>query len=469
MAGAQVWDARQRRSLTHVCEALADSGGSSFSVACGPAGRQAAQRILKQESISPAGLLAGHYEQTARRCGEHPVVIVAQDSTALDYSSHHALEELGPLCQQQNGRGLWAHSALALTPQGEPLGLLELDIWTRELAEFGKKHQRHQRVTDDKESRKWGHTLQQVEQRLEHNGKHGGEQRPQVILVQDREADVFSFFATPRQEFTYLLVRAYQPRRVKLPAACIESAQSPSQAAAGNLLAVVAEAPLVGELAVTVSRRPGQAARPATVQVQAIRLELQPPCYGRARQVAEGWQPQTLWVLRARESQPPAGATALEWVLVTSLDCAAPAAAVQAVQYYSLRWSIEQLHYVLKSGCGVERLQQGSLHTLSNAVALLYVVAWRLLWLSRVARTEPERPAREVLEETALTVLEAAVQRPLTTVRAAVRALAKLGGHPGNPAAGEPGVKTLWRGLRRLENMIEGWTLARTFLTYDTR
>jgi hypothetical protein len=57
-------------------------------------------------------------------------------------------------------------------------------------------------------------------------------------------------------------------------------------------------------------------------------------------------------------------------------------------------------------------------------------------------------------------VLEEATQAPVSTARAAIRALAQLGGFPTNPSAKEPGVKVLWQGLRRLEAMVEGWLLA---------
>jgi hypothetical protein len=65
-----------------------------------------------------------------------------------------------------------------------------------------------------------------------------------------------------------------------------------------------------------------------------------------------------------------------------------------------------------------------------------------------------------VLPPLELQVLAKATQTPVTTTREAIRALAQLGGFSTNPAAKEPGVKVLWRGLRRLEAMVEGWILA---------
>ncbi len=57
-------------------------------------------------------------------------------------------------------------------------------------------------------------------------------------------------------------------------------------------------------------------------------------------------------------------------------------------------------------------------------------------------------------------VLEAAEGRPLPTTRAVTRAIAYLGGFPRSPSAGEPGVRSLWAGLTRLEAIVVGWRLA---------
>ena len=82
------------------------------------------------------------------------------------------------------------------------------------------------------------------------------------------------------------------------------------------------------------------------------------------------------------------------------------------------------------------------------------------MWLIYTAREQPQAPATEVLPPLELQVLEQASQVPVATAREAIRALAQLDGFPTNPSAKEPGVKVLWRGLRRLEAMMEGWVLA---------
>src|SRR5687768_7248676 len=177
MAGAHVFDGRRITSLTRICEKLAMNTGVSFSAALGSDSRQAAHRIFEQPMITPTGLLAGHVAQTAARCRAYPLVLVAQDTTAFDFSSHPHTTGLGPTNDATTGWGLFGHGALALTPEGEPLGLLHLDLWARDPAEHGKKHTRQRKRTEQKESRKWGDSHAAVEAALPDG--------PQVLLIQD--------------------------------------------------------------------------------------------------------------------------------------------------------------------------------------------------------------------------------------------------------------------------------------------
>src|SRR4029450_3222973 len=88
MAGVEVWDQRCRRSLERICEQVLARPEESFSAACGPGLRQAGSRILGAEQMSGETLLAAHVEQTAQRCQAQAEVIVAQDTTDVNYTTH---------------------------------------------------------------------------------------------------------------------------------------------------------------------------------------------------------------------------------------------------------------------------------------------------------------------------------------------------------------------------------------------
>ena len=79
------------------------------------------------------------------------------------------------------------------------------------------------------------------------------------------------------------------------------------------------------------------------------------------------------------EAKPPAGVEPLDWILLTSV----PTQTLEEIRtrrdWYACRWMIEDYHKAMKSGCGIEELQMTSLHGLSNAIALLSVLAVHVL------------------------------------------------------------------------------------------
>jgi DDE family transposase len=441
MAGVEVWDQRCRGSLERICEQVLARPEESFSAACGPGLRQAGSRIFGAPQRSVEKLLAGHVEQTAQRCQAQAAVSVAQDTTDVNYTTHKGASGLGPINSHPDSRGLVLHTALALTTEGVPLGLLSQESWAREPAMFGTAAHRRTRPVAEKESQQWLTGLPRVVEALPEG--------PGVVLVQDREADVFAFLAAPRPAHVELIVRVCQPRRVEVDAGAASSPRTVLEAAR--------QAPVLGQLRVQVPRKPGQPEREAVLELAASAGVVKAP---RRRSVEVAAGSLALWVVRATEIAPPPGCQPIEWILLTTLAVDSLAAARRCVQYYALRWRVERFHYTLKQGCTVERLQFEEAHTLKNALALYSIVAWRLLWLTYTAREQPQAPATELLPPLELRVLAEATQAPVSTAREAIRALAQLGGFPLNPSAKEPGVKVLWRGLRRLEAMVEGWLLA---------
>ena len=91
------------------------------------------------------------------------------------------------------------------------------------------------------------------------------------------------------------------------------------------------------------------------------------------------------------------------------------------------------------------------------------MVAWRLLWLTYEARRHPEGSCEAVLPREQWEVLHRVVHKTREVpasppgLREAVRQIARLGGFLARKGDGEPGVKTIWRGLRRLEDLVAGW------------
>ena len=451
MCNTDVPHGRSRRNVVLITERLLEKPGSSFSVAVGHAGRQAATRLFGNPETTVSGLLRGHFQRARMRAEAYPLVLVAQDTTTVDYSSHGATSGLGPVGSSKNASGLLAHSAHALSPTGLPLGVVHLEIWARKPEEKGSAKDRRKKPIEEKESFKWIKGLRGIEKSLAHHLSAGR----RILIIQDREADIYGFMIEPRHEGTDLLIRAAHPRRVEV-AAQDEKANLVEQDEKTYLMESVSKAPVIGYLVVKVPRKGKIAERLATLELRVQVVRILPPLHGEHTQS----QSPTITVVQASEKPQNEEEDCISWTLLTTLPVNDAATASKIVEYYTRRWGIERLHYTLKSGLQIERLQFDDAHSLSNALAIYWIVAWRIMYITHVAREDPTSPAGGMLEQDELTVLALKEGKSVKTAQEAIVAIAKLAGYRPTPKGGPPGVKSLWIGIQRLEAMVEGWRLA---------
>jgi hypothetical protein len=139
---AQVFYARPQANIAQACQTRAET--------------KAAYRFFDHPETTMEKVLAAHYETTLGRVSREEVVLAVQDTTSLNYTAHPGTQDLGPIGYRlDRGIGLMLHSTLAFNREGTPLGLLDVQCWAREAAEFGKKKRRQSLPIEQKESYKW--------------------------------------------------------------------------------------------------------------------------------------------------------------------------------------------------------------------------------------------------------------------------------------------------------------------------
>jgi hypothetical protein len=166
----------------------------------------------------------------------------------------------------------------------------------------------------------------------------------------------------------------------------------------------------------------------------------------------------SLNVIHVFEPRPPANEPVVEWFLLTNLPVDTPDGLAFAVDCYRARWTIEEYFKALKTGCQYERRQLESADSLLNALAILAPVAWRLLLLRHIARSDKKAAATAALTPKQFEVLRAVSKKPLrarATARDAMLAVAALGGHI--KSNGDPGWLVLGRGMHDLLLLELGW------------
>ena len=433
METLELGDPRRHERVKRMIGQFSANPGASIPKACGTqADTKAAYRALGSEEIPAEEIRLAHARATVKRMGELARVLVMQDTMTLSFNTCPATKGLGPT-GKAGTHGLLVHSALAVTPDGLPLGIVHQQVWARE-EEKRKRQTRRKRLVEEKESFRWLETVDAVESLLPKD--------LEVWVVGDREADLFELFAMPRRAGLHLVVRAAHDRKVE-------------GAEAQYLHAAAEGAPVLGEIEVAVPRSRKRKARTARLRVQACTLQLVPPRNHLGR---KDLSPITVSVVLVREMETtPEGEEPVEWMIVTTVPVHTLAGAVEVVEAYAQRWKIERYHYVLKSGCGIEKLQLENAERIERALSMYTVVAWRLLYMTYVVRVAAELPCTAVLEDDewkALFIVGSRRPRRLPeeppTVREAVRRIAMLGGFLGRKADGEPGIQSIWTGFRRL-------------------
>jgi hypothetical protein len=399
---------------------------------------QSIYRFWANKRVKPKQILASHRASVVERANQQRVVLAIQDTTDLDFSRLKQTSGLG-FINQSLQQGIKVHSCFAVSGKGEPLGVLHQHTWSRE-QRSGKRGERRKKATSQKESQRW---LDGVVA-----GEVGIDEAVVLVHVGDREADLFDLFVQPRRVNSQLLIRAEHNRKV--------------QHELGYLLPMIEQAPVLGQKTIAVQRNPERPARQAHVTVRGMQATIAVP---RHHTQPNQCQPVSLNVLLVEEPTRPSEGKPIRWLLLTTLAIDTFEQAWQCVNWYSLRWLIERFHYTLKSGCRIEALQLETVQRLLNALATDSIVAWRLMWLTYHARLSPDDSCAEVLQPAEWQLLRRKFEpknrsKKPPTIRQAVRRIAQLGGFLARKHDGEPGLKTLWRGIGVLHHLLQGAQLA---------
>lgn len=466
MKNADLPDKRLNRRLELILSALGDHPTASIPAACGGWKETvAAYRFFNNDAVEPDKILQSHYVSTRQRMAEQEVVLLVQDTTEIDVTRpQQQVEGAGPL-DGNSRRGAFLHPLEAFTPGGLPLGAVWTTMWTRDEEpatgnETASEKRERRRITpiEEKESIRWLDGLRQaraVAQELPET---------QCVCVADSEADIFEVFAEPRGERpVHWLIRACHDRTLQPE----ENGEDP---ACRHILAAVQSTPLLFTQQLNVRGRQLKVAcrtdrrsqprenRTAEVEVRATTVRLRPPRRP-DRQLPEVTA-QVVWV---REMHPPEGDVPVEWLLVTTLPIDTIEQVRTILQYYSVRFLIEVLFRVLKSGCRVEERRFEHIDRLLPCLAVYLIVAWRTLMLCRLGRSSPDLNCEAVFDPSEWKSVWMAVQRtslPANPPRLIeiLKLIARLGGYMDYPNRKDPpGPQTIWLGLQRTRDLAWAW------------
>jgi Transposase DDE domain len=400
-------------------------------------------RFLANEKVTAERLIAGWSEPTATAsAGRH--VLAIQDTSEINFKTkpgrRRGLGEIG----KGSGRGVLVHAMVAVdADNGSCLGLVGGSVYTRE----GRVMTPHaKRTLKDKESRRWIDTANQAKTVLA--------QATTVTVVHDREGDIYGCWASLPGENFHVLARAMHDRAV---------------VGGGTLASVLAKQDFVSTRTIDLLATPKREARRAVLSLRYCSVEVVRPDGPDAR-----GQPKTvsLRLVEVVERNPPEGVEPVHWRLLTTHAVDDVQAAWQIVDWYRLRWTIEQLFRLMKTqGLRIEDSQLAGAEGLIKLTAIAAKAAAVILQLVQARDGKSLEPAKIAFSETQVETLDAlnsqiegktALQKnPYQRYSLAWAAwiIGRLGGWDGYPSSKPPGPITLRHGLEYFHAIAKGWRL----------
>ena len=363
-------------------------------------------------------------------------VLLIEDTTDVNLNGHKKTKELG--YSSEHVLGVKVHSCIAVKPGGLPLGLVGQSYDTRPEAKSKlTKAEKAARPIEEKESFRWMKMLEESTANIPEN--------VHLITICDREGDFYELYAYAQKLGEDFIIRVSHDR-------VTESNE--------KLLKQIRKTEATGQVTINIPRdtRENIPARQAELEIAYCSITIKKP-----QSVNDDTLPGTLSMnfVRITEINTKEGRKPIEWILATSLQINSPDEAMKVVEYYVERWKIERFHYVLKSGCNAEKIQQRTYERIKPMLLIYSVIAMYIMAITYIGRVLPDTKCDLFLSADEWQMLyriihktKKAPKKPYSMADA-VRYIGEIGSYKRSPSDGPPGLKAIWSGLFKLFNFME--------------
>jgi hypothetical protein len=416
-----------------------------------------AYRMLSNSVFTHNDLCKGLYREVSKQHYSHLLCI--QDTSEINLTQHKELFEkddpdIGQLTKKDN-IGIYCHPMLVVDPiQTIPIGFSSIELFNRPW-EQKNKHERNYKTLDieDKESFRWISSVNQTKQVLANTQK--------ITIIGDRESDIFEEMALVPDDRTDLLIRSTHNRRLYDNST--------------NLFDVLAQSPqkLVFPLLVKSNRK--RENRNALIAVRYVKVKIKRP-----KKFNDAKYPKyvELWAIEAKElsDSTPKDEDPILWRLLTTHQVNSIEDAMTYIDWYKMRWFIEELFRVLKKqGLDIESSQLGTGAAIKKLTIIALHIALITMLLKLSMQSDEEHEAGMVFNPEQVKFLHLVNEEvqgktlkqknPYTTNTLAWAAwiIARLSGWSGYGSHGAAGYISLKRGLDVFNAKFDGYLIARKF------
>lgn len=409
-------------------------------------------RFLWNDRITEENILS-NMTSNCIHASQGRFVVCIQDTSEVNLSTHSnrlkTKEKLGTTnASNERGLGFFLHPSLVLDAETSmPYGFATVKLWHRP-SEFKTKFERKYNTLpiEEKESYKWIETSQKTKEVLQESVQG-------MVIIQDREGDIYEQFATIPDEKTDLLIRSSTNRTLKDKSKLFDSLEN---------------TPAAGHYLIEVVAKEQRKSRTAKIEVRYKEVEL-PRTKGSSIELPNSTK---LYLIEAKEVDYD-GKDHICWRLLTTVPVISIEVARLCIEWYSWRWQIEEVFRIVKNeGYAIESSELEYPESIRKFTLLILETVIRL-FLMRFAYSHPEHdvPASHCFNEDEIAFLERQIcaqegktakqKNPYTSkdLKRYVWSIARLGGWKGNESNRNPGITTLWIGIRLFSASYQGWLL----------
>lgn len=396
--------------------------------------QKAAYRFLENEKTEYEVMLSSHQKRVQDRCRGHKIILAIQDSTTLLLKGARNASGVGRIGDlTREFAGLNIHTSLLISPEQEILGISDLRVFERYL--IGKRSKTREQLSAlKKETGRWLRAITNTRNQIGSKSK--------LVWIADREGDFWDYFSILDESKEWFVQRVVHQREI--------------QDSKEDYFTYLKKQPIVGNYTFEISGKGGPNAREKRVvecDIRTVEVTLKKP--KRLTREMKTLHVRAIYIVEKGNDNP------LEWFLITNIECNSFEDILEKIKWYQLRWTIEELHKVVKSGCGVEEMRLEDSNRLIKYLLLLFIVGARILWMTKLARQSEEIKCTEAFSDDEWRVLyirkykKKPAEGFIPSMKEAVRLLAILGGfYEYNKR--DPGTMTIWRGMSRLKQLLDG-------------
>jgi hypothetical protein len=415
-------------------------------------------RFLQNDRVSEDDIVTNLSSNCKAACRGKYVVCI-QDTTEINLSSHsNRIKKDGDIgttnAKNEKGLGFLLHPSLVLDATAcIPYGYADVKVWSRPLSFTSKFERKYNTLPiEQKESYKWIEVSNNTKAAL-------SDVVEGMVIVQDREGDIYEQFITIPDEKTDLLIRARTNRtlsdKTKL-FSCLEGSKA------------------AGTYTLVIEGRKNRKKRTAQIEIRYKEVELL-QTDGANKSVAKTIK---LMLIEATETGYN-GTDKICWRLLTTLNIADIQAAKGCIEWYSWRWTVEEVFKILKKeGYNIEASELEYAASVRKMCLLIMEVVIKL-FLMRLSYAEPETiveadscfsKEEQTFLEHQIISLEGKTEKQKNPYKAKdlkryVWAIARLGGWKGYESKRHPGITTLWIGIKYFKAAMQGWIVKRNVST----